>query len=205
MNKGYLASQNYMEKQHPQVELDISIDDDEVEAAILRVLSLSELERVVQSTLHQARVTQPVSLALTIIDDTAIQELNKRYRRQDKPTDVLSFPLLDKPLVDAPGNQLWADSEHEHLPETKQELPIFVTPSEFPTHLGDIVISWPTVVRQAREGKNSAAYELLYLLAHGVLHLVGFDDQTEAGYAAMVHLQQSILQAVGRKETHQDE
>ena len=209
MNKGYLASQNYMEKQHPQVELDISIDDDEVEAAILRVLSLSELERVVQSTLHQARVTQPVSLALTITDDTAIQELNKRYRRQDKPTDVLSFPLLDKPLVDAPGNQLWAtseeDSEHEHLPETKQELPIFVTPSELPTHLGDIVISWPTVVRQAREAKHSAAYELLYLLAHGVLHLVGFDDQTEAGYAAMVHLQQSILQAVGRKETHQDE
>jgi probable rRNA maturation factor len=207
MNKGYLVLQNSMEKQYPQVELDINIDDDEIEAALLHALSLSDLEHVVQHTLYEAGVTQPTSLTLLATDDAIIQELNKRYRQQDKPTDVLSFPLLDQPLVSAPGDQLWAmsDEESEHLSETKGRLPVFVTPSELPTHLGDIVISWPTVVRQAKEGKHSAAYELLYLLAHGVLHLVGYDDQTEAGYAAMVHLQKSILQAVGRKEAHQNE
>ncbi len=195
-----------MEKQYPQIELEISIDDDEIEATMLEVLSLPELERVVQGTLYAAGVTLPVSLTLLVTDDAAIQELNRRYRQQDKPTDVLSFPLLDQPLVNAPGDQLWAiseESEHEestHLSETKKKLPAFVTPSELPTHLGDIVISWPTVVRQAKEGGHSPAYELLYLLAHGVLHLVGYDDQTEAGYAAMVHLQESILQAMGRKE-----
>jgi len=195
-----------MEKQYPQVELDISIDDDEIEAAMLQVLSFPELDHVVQGTLHEAGITQPVSLTLLVTDDAAIQKLNRRYRQQDKSTDVLSFPLLDQPLVNAPGDQLWAtseESEHNesaHLSEAKEKLPAFVTPSELPTHLGDIVISWPTVVRQAGEGDHSPAYELLYLLAHGVLHLVGYDDQTEAGYAAMVHLQESILQAVGRKE-----
>lgn len=208
MNEGYLALQNNMQKQYPEVELDISISDDQIEAPLLAALTFSELERVVQNTLYEAGVTQPVSLALTVTDDTSIQELNKRYRHQDKPTDVLSFPLPDKPLVDAPGNQLWAtseeDLEHEHLVETKEGLPVFVTPSELPTHLGDIVISWPTVARQAREAQHSPAYELLYLLAHGVLHLVGYDDQTEAGYATMVHLQESILQAMGWKEAPQD-
>ncbi len=201
-----------MAKQYPQVELDISIEDDEIEAALQAVLTLTELERIIQGTLYEASITQPVSIALTITDDPAIQELNRRYRQQDKPTDVLSFPLLDQPLVIAPADQLWATSseeaEHaafERLPETKEKLPIFVTPSELPTHLGDIVISWPTVVRQAGEAKHSPAYELLYLLAHGVLHLVGYDDQTEAGYAAMVHLQESILQALGRKEASQHE
>jgi probable rRNA maturation factor len=194
-----------MGKQYPQVELDISIDD-EIKAAMPGVLSLPELERVVQGILDEASVTQPISLTLLITDDAAIQQLNKRYRQQDKPTDVLSFPLLDRPLVNAPGDQLWTTSEEdseyeelEHLSETKRRPPVFVTPSELPTHLGDIVISWPTVVRQATQAGHSPVYELLYLLAHGVLHLVGYDDQTEAGYAMMVHLQASVLQAMGWK------
>lgn len=191
-----------MEKQYPQVELDISIDDDEIEAALLEALPLSELEHVVQATLHEVGVTQTVSLTLLVTDDVAMQEMNKRFRQQDKPTDVLSFPLLDKPLVNAPRDQLWLvlEEDSEHVAETKGRPPVFVTPSELPTHLGDIIISWPTVVRQAKEEDHSPAYELLYLLAHGVLHLVGYDDQTEAGYAAMVHLQESVLQAMGRKE-----
>lgn len=207
MSTGYFALQKNMEKPYPQVELDISIDDDEIEAAMLEVLSLPELEHVVQATLNEAGVTLPFSLTLLVTDDAAIQELNKRYRQQDKPTDVLSFPLLNKPLVNARSDQLWAtveeesqQEEFEHVAEIKARLPTFVTPSELLMHLGDIVISWPTVARQAKEGHHSPAYELLYLLAHGVLHLIGYDDQTEAGYAAMVHLQESVLKAVGRKE-----
>jgi probable rRNA maturation factor len=67
------------------------------------------------------------------------------------------------------------------------------------TNLGDIVMSWPTVVRQAAEADHSPIYELLYLLSHGVLHLVGYDDATEAGYQAMVSIQQAVLQAIEQK------
>jgi probable rRNA maturation factor len=200
-----------LKNHHSHIELNISIDDkNEIKTAILQTLSPSELEHLVQRTLHEAGITQPVSLTLLLTDDASIQQLNKQYRQQDKPTDVLSFPLLDEPLVNAPPDQLWtaseADHEHEHkalehLPAArdKSKLPAFVTPSELPAQLGDIVISWPTVVRQAIQAGHSPAFELLYLLAHGVLHLVGYDDQTEVGYSAMVHLQTSVLQAMGWK------
>ncbi|MBA2284742.1 MAG: rRNA maturation RNase YbeY, partial [Ktedonobacteraceae bacterium] len=46
---------------------------------------------------------------------------------------------------------------------------------------------------------HSPTYELVYLIAHGVLHLVGYDDHTEAGYQTMVRLQQNVLAAVGQK------
>jgi probable rRNA maturation factor len=66
-------------------------------------------------------------------------------------------------------------------------------------HLGDIVISWPTVVRQATGADHKAAYELLYLLSHGVLHLIGYDDQTEAGYQAMIRIQLAVMEATEHK------
>ena len=80
--------------------------------------------------------------------------------------------------------------------QTKQT---FITPPDITTHLGDIVISWPTVKRQASEVGHNPAYELLFLLSHGVLHLVGYDDQTEAGYQAMIRLQQAVMEATGQK------
>ncbi len=66
-------------------------------------------------------------------------------------------------------------------------------------NLGDIVMSWPTIVQQAKEAGHSSLYELLYLLAHGVLHLVGYDDHTEAGYQAMVRIQEAVLKEIGQK------
>ncbi len=59
--------------------------------------------------------------------------------------------------------------------------------------LGDIAISYEAVKRQAAEAGHSVAWEFCYLLVHGVLHLAGYDDQTEAGYNAMVKLQDEIL------------
>jgi probable rRNA maturation factor len=78
-------------------------------------------------------------------------------------------------------------------------MPRFITPAELPLNLGDIVISWPTVVRQATEARHTPTYELLYLFTHGILHLVGYDDATEAGYTAMVNLQKAVLEAMGWK------
>jgi probable rRNA maturation factor len=178
-----------MAERYQEVELDIEVDDNEV----LQTLSPSDLELVVKHTLHVAHITQPVSLSLLITGDQTIQRLNKQYRQQDKPTDVLSFPLLDTPLVTAPLDQLWTS------PEAEVSLPSFVSPPDLPTNLGDIVISWPTVLRQAAEAGHSSTYELLYLLVHGILHLIGYDDHSEAGYQAMVSIQQSVLQAIGQK------
>jgi probable rRNA maturation factor len=183
-----------MAEHNSQVELGIDLFAEEDETDLRSVLPSLPLEAVVSQTLRIAGITQSVMLTLLITSDEAMRKLNKQYRGQDKPTDVLSFPLLDKPIVSAPTDQLWI------LPdgfgnEGTQTKPVFVTPAELTMHLGDIVIAWPTVVRQAIEAGHTSAYEFLYLFSHGVLHLIGFDDQTESGYQAMVHLQQAVMEA----------
>ena len=190
-----------MQDQYSQIEFSINTGNDEQNAAIEHVLDSCGVELVVKNTLQAAGVTEPAILTLLITSDDAIRDLNRQYRQQDKATDVLSFPLLDKPLVNAPADQLWMTPEGEEEDRAAQEgsRPVFMTPPELPTNLGDIVISWPTVLRQASEAGHSPTYELLYLISHGVLHLVGYDDQSEAGYSAMVNIQQSVLEAMGQK------
>ena len=190
-----------MQDQYSQIERSINTGNDEQNAAIEHVLDSCGVELVVKNTLQAAGVTEPAILTLLISSDDAIRDLNRQYRQQDKATDVLSFPLLDKPLVNAPADQLWMTPEGEEEDRAAQEgnRPVFMTPPELPTNLGDIVISWPTVLRQASEAGHSPTYELLYLISHGVLHLVGYDDQSEAGYSAMVNIQQSVLEAMGQK------
>ncbi|GCE17347.1 rRNA maturation RNase YbeY [Dictyobacter kobayashii] len=74
-----------------------------------------------------------------------------------------------------------------------------MTPPGMITNLGDIVISWPTMQRQALEAGHEASTEFIYLFSHGILHLIGYDDHTEAGYQAMVTIQQTVLQKLGQK------
>ena len=191
-----------MQDDHIHLDCTVNLTGAESDMALQRILTPELLEQTVSRTFQAVNITQPVMLSLVITGDAEMQALNRQYRQQDKTTDVLSFPLLDEPLVDAPADQLWQPGEDSEEMDTGEEYadngshPTFITPADMPTNLGDIVISWPTVNRQAGQAGHSAAYELLYLLAHGTLHLVGYDDHTEEGYQAMVRLQASILQAI---------
>jgi probable rRNA maturation factor len=191
-----------MQEHHVQLDCNINLTDAESDTALQPLLASGLLEQTVSRTLQAVHISQTVTLSLVITDDSEMQTLNHQYRQQDKTTDVLSFSLLDGPLVDAPTDQLWQVEEVEGGEESGEELtgkrayPAFITPSDMPTNLGDIVISWPTVTRQAKQVGHSPAYELLYLLSHGTLHLVGYDDQNEQGYQAMVRLQESIMQEI---------
>jgi len=89
-------------------------------------------------------------LSVHLVDDFAMQVLNRDYRKKDAPTDVLSFPL----------------------PRRRG------APPEAPKLLGDVVISLPTALRQARSRKRALLPEVRFLLAHGLLHLLGFDHGT---------------------------
>jgi probable rRNA maturation factor len=179
----------------PLIEMYVETESDEEHQAATQVLAELDIEEVVRQTLRAVQVEQPVTLTLVISGDSGIQTLNKRYRQQDQATDVLSFPLLDTPLVRAPAAWLWQAPEGQEADAEGQPTrpPAFVTPGELALNLGDIVISWPTALHQARENGQPVAHELLFLLCHGLLHLLGYDDQTEAGYSAMVRQQQEIL------------
>lgn len=99
-------------------------------------------------------------LSVLLCDDELIAELNEQYRGKPTPTDVLSFPLEGEPIAAEGG-------------------PAPTAPEAGAMMLGDVVISIPTASRQAPKGRGGLRQEVTRLLAHGVLHLIGWDHQTE--------------------------
>ena len=100
-------------------------------------------------------------VSLALVGDGTIQGLNKTWRKKNKPTDVLSFPLLaiaTREIVEA-------------------ERAVAATGARL--MLGDVVLSVPTAGRQAKERGRALADELVTLAAHGVLHLLGFDHPND--------------------------
>lgn len=116
------------------------------------------------------------SLSLSLCDDATIAELNRDWRQQPLPTDVLAFAACD------------GASEGPPAPPR----PAGLADSE-PLELGDIVISVPTAARQAPEAGHDLPRELRFLACHGLLHLLGWDHPDEASLTAMLTLQEELL------------
>lgn len=131
------------------------------------------LERAAQETLQQLRPGSDFDLSIVLSDDDQLQALNRQFLGVDAPTDVLSFPA-DEPKPD-PDSQV--------------------------QYLGDILISYPRAMAQARSGAHALVDELQLLVVHGVLHLRGFDHATEDEKAAMWAVQAEILTHLGTSVT----
>lgn len=129
-------------------------------------------------------------VALTFVDDEEIHRLNKEFRDVDRPTDVLSFPLLgeegDEPPIDY--------SDLEELAEEDGEAP---EPFDEAEPLGDIVISVPTALAQSKDYGHSFEREIGFLFIHGFLHLIGYDHETEEEEQEMMAKQERILLQAG--------
>ncbi len=106
-------------------------------------------------------------VSIAFVDDSQMTELNKKFRRKGKTTDVLTFPADDS----------YGDPQEEGRP------------------LGDIVISVDQARRQAIDEKHSLATEIRYLILHGVLHALGYDHETDNG--EMNALEVNVREAVG--------
>ena len=113
---------------------------------------------------------------LAFVDDAAMRDLNLRYRRKDRTTDVLSFgqslPRRAKGTAAATALRREADGTLE---------------------LGDVVISGAQAARQAKRRRWPLATEVAFLAAHGALHLLGYDDDTSTGYREMLRLGRDAL------------
>lgn len=105
-----------------------------------------------------------VELSIALVDDATIRALNRDYRDQDRPTDVLAF----------------ATNEAEAKPRAGRRL------------LGDVVLSIPTAARQATRQKRPLLAEVTMLLAHGILHLCGYDHATKKEERVMVALTREL-------------
>jgi probable rRNA maturation factor len=125
------------------------------------------LERAVKSTLQNQSESLDSELTLVLTDDAQIQELNREYLGNDKPTDVLSFPAS------------------ETDPETGSR------------YIGDIIISVPYAAKSAENAGHAMEAEVQLLVVHGVLHLLGYDHAEADEKARMWKAQSEILKTLG--------
>ncbi len=113
------------------------------------------------------------SLGLLITDDHNMAVLNREWRQQEGPTDVLAFAAQDETTDGTPPMPASGEAE--------------------PLELGDIVISVETAARQAPEHGHDLEQELLFLASHGLLHLLGWDHPDAASLAAMLARQKELV------------
>ena len=121
----------------------------------------------------EAEEVYDAELSVIFVGERRIRALNREHRGKDEVTDVLSFPLED-----ADGG---AEVDDRRAYEAADE----VEPPAPPRLLGDIVVCARQALRQARADSLPPAFELAVLLAHGTLHLLGYDHEVDAGEMAL--------------------
>ena len=131
------------------MEINVLIDED-----LKGCLEVSWLKNIAEQVLVAQDTGSGVELGLVITSQERVQQLNRNYLGRDEPTDVLAFSML--PEADRPP---------------------FVTPPDGVLHLGEVIIAYPQAVSQAREHRHSIKREIVILIIHGVLHLLGYEDE----------------------------
>ena len=128
-----------------------------------RRVNRRELARVARAVMAAEGCPRGVELSVAIGDDEWIRKLNRDYRKKDAPTDVLAFPQG----AESAGGR--------------------------PVLLGDVAISAETAARQAEDAGHSLLEEMAVLLAHGILHLTGWGDETPAERRRMMRRVRELL------------
>ena len=121
------------------------------------------IRRCCHAVLQMEKIKGSAEVSVSFVDNEQIQSLNKEHRGKDCATDVLSFPM-------------GVDGEYDINHVTGAKI------------LGDIVISIPKVVEQAKKYGHSFEREIAYLTAHSMLHLLGYDH--EQGGIDLVHMRE---------------
>jgi probable rRNA maturation factor len=154
-------------------EIEISVEE--------KFRSLVDEERVGKITQHVLKaegITPPYEVSIVFTDSATVQKLNRDYRSVDEPTDVLAFYMLPQ----------------------KEANSSFVLPPDGVTRLGEVIISYPQAVEQAKEQGHSVDKELALLIIHGILHLLGYDHEQPEEEAKMRGREKELLEKVSQGE-----
>ena len=142
------------------------------------------IEAVINKTLETENCPYETEVNVLLTGNGEIHTANKEFRGIDRPTDVLSFPMVD---YEQPSDF----SSVEKNPES------YLNPETDELLLGDIMISVDKVYEQANEYGHSREREFAFFIAHSMLHLLGYDHIDEAERKVMEVKQEAILDALG--------
>lgn len=136
--------------------------------------------KVIEAALDYEECPYEVEVNLLLTMNDEIQEMNQNFRQIDRPTDVLSFPMID--YEEAGNFDFLEDAMDAFHPESGELM------------LGDIVISKEKVIAQAEEYGHSVEREYAFLIAHSMLHLFGYDHMEDDERIVMETKQKEILE-----------
>ena len=138
---------------------------------------------VIEAALEYENCPYEAEISVLLTTDEEIRKLNRSARGLDRPTDVLSFPMLE---YDRPGDFSHAEEDESCFnPDTGELI------------LGDIMISVPKLKEQAEAYGHSQLREYAFLIAHSLLHLMGYDHMEPEEAALMESRQREILEDLG--------
>ena len=140
-------------------------------------------EEVAEAVLDYENCPYESQVELLLTDNEEIRRINQEFRKIDRPTDVLSFPMVD---FESPAEYDFLEEDDSLFdPETGELM------------LGNIVISKEKVILQAEEYGHSVKREYAFLIAHSMLHLLGYDHMEAEERAVMEEKQREILKKLG--------
>ena len=138
---------------------------------------------VIDAVLDYCGCPYEAQVSVTFTDPESVRQINAQYRGIDRTTDVLSFPMLD---YEEPG-------DFSFLGDEDPEWSDCFDPDSGELILGDIVLNMERTVSQAEEYGHSVRREFAFLIAHSMLHLMGYDHETPEDAANMEQMQDEIL------------
>ena len=139
------------------------------------------LKNITEQALVAQGVTANAGLDLFITGGEKVRQLNRNYLGKDEPTDVIAFSML--------------------LAEETPNSPPFISPPDGVMHLGEVIISYPQAVAQAEEHRHSIKREIAILIIHGMLHLLGYEDEKPELKQKMVVREREILSQIEGAES----
>ena len=156
------------------------------------------------STAAEGVSTPPTELAIVLTDDSAIRVLNRIWRGKDTPTNVLSFPAprmsaTVRPRESGDPKPRAANAAPGSRRRGNQRKRDRISP-----HLGDIVVAFETVAREAKAEGKPFRHHLAHLAVHGYLHLLGHDHETDRDARKMERLEREILARLGIADPYAD-
>lgn len=138
-----------------------------------------DIKVIVQTALEEKNIQdEEVSISISAVDKEEIHRINKEYRNVDRPTDVLSFPIFSREEI----------NEFSSLDDNKKVKAI---------ELGDIIICIDVLQEHAIEYETGILREMLYMITHGVCHLLGYDHEILEEKIDMRKLEEKILNKIG--------
>lgn len=150
-------------RRKPAVTIDVMVEAGEWPAK--RTLSALARKAVTAALAEAGADGQPSELSIVFTDDANIRTLNAGWRGKDKPTNVLSFPAF----------------------------PVTRGSRDLPPMLGDIVLAFETVAKEASLEEKPFEHHLSHLLVHGMLHLLGYDHESDDEAEEMEELERRAL------------